>query len=123
MGGGTLTFGGDSVSAEDYVNWEKNPTGGYYRVTKSDVDTYLKKILDTAGIKETGSKKDREVRNWFIKTLQTLYRPFDPNNPNQEVPNSFWMRFDSQGEQTTTNTLHFAKRDQKSVDIGEGNIY
>ncbi|MBM6825448.1 hypothetical protein, partial [Veillonella magna] len=64
-----------------------------------------------------------EVRNWFIKTLQTLYRPFIPNNPSQEVPNSFWMRFDSQGEYTTTNTLHFAKRDQKSVDIGEGNIY
>ena len=83
----------------------------------------MKKILDTAGIKETGSKKDVEVRNWFIKTLQTLYRPFIPNNPNQEVPNSFWMRFDSQGEYTTTNTLHFAKRDQKSVDIGEGNIY
>ena len=83
----------------------------------------MKKILDTAGIKETGSKKDQEVRNWFIKTLQTLYRPFNPNKPNQEVPNSFWMRFDSQGEYTTTNTLHFAKRDQKSVDIGEGNIY
>ncbi len=122
FGGGTLTFGGDSVSAADYVDWEKNPTSGYYRVTKSDVDKYLKKILDTAGIKGTNTK-ETEVRNWFIKTLQTLYRPFIPNNPSQEVPNSFWMRFDSQGEYTTTNTLHFAKRDQKSVDIGEGNIY
>ena len=121
-GGSTLFFGGDSVSAADYVDWEKNPTGGYYRVTKSDVDKYLKKILDTAGIKGT-NQKETEVRNWFIKTLQTLYRPFIPNNPSQEVPNSFWMRFDSQGEYTTTNTLHFAKRDQKSVDIGEGNIY
>ena len=120
-GGSTLFFGGDSVSAADYVDWEKSPTGGYYRVTKSDVDTYLKKILDKAGIGNAG--KDAEVRNWFIKTLQTLYRPFIPNKPNQEVPNSFWMRFDSQGDYTTTNTLHFAKRDQKSVDIGEGNIY
>lgn len=83
----------------------------------------MKKILDTAGIAETGSKKDQDVRNWFIKTLQTLYRPFIPNNPSQEVPNSFWMRFDPKGEYTTTNTLHFAKREQKSVDIGEGNIY
>lgn len=81
----------------------------------------MKKILDKAGIGNSG--KDAEVRNWFIKTLQTLYRPFIPNKPNQEVPNSFWMRFDSQGVYTTTNTLHFAKRDQKSVDIGEGNIY
>ena len=82
----------------------------------------MKKILDTAGIKGT-NQKETEVRNWFIKTLQTLYRPFIPNNPSQEVPNSFWMRFDSLGEQTTTNTLHFAKREQKSVDIGEGNKY